>query len=1030
MQTLAEAIRADPHWSPVIPCKDQAGNPLTAGYDLVDGSGQGFKAGQAIYTYGLSDPVLRAAGPAAGRARRTAADDLRLRNKLWSPTPGTTTLVRDGGTPAPRTLGSSPRPGAAGPAFKWTVSDLTTHHGVRVDSTSIRVDDADNFSINASNVYLRTLYAGYQLFDDAGKTQGDEQTLRSISAVNSLLGIPMPTDPAALAFKMNGAASVRLLFGSLGTTDWDAIVSTRGALLTGLWQYGIPLVFMAVGKAFTSSSAFNKIVNDPDLVKAALGWALPNIGGGLVVASAATNTKKVLFSFGDVVLGIVLAKGMEELGKWLIEQAGSEALSAAFGPVGWAFRIAAVGVDFENMAITTGEVLSSPACITVTVSRALDVALTLHPDPRHGEAGKPETAVWPAVATHYVATLQPRHGTAKTLKGQLPATTGNTPLPLRFQDVPAGGEFRILVGLYSANDWLAGSRQGDWTQARPNQGTTLQLGDKSITETLVPLAPDSQYVFKEKVADRAGAFVWQAGSTPPVATRSSLDCGGNATLCELVGLTINNSAFQVGYAWRASGQHLSPDAPAAPASDAQLYAVQNLSVLAEPGSRLKATGLGFTGRPAIAYAPSTAAKDQIDPANFVLDPRGGGMHLRRVVLDDGQRDFGLGNPDLKSWGRFPLENVDALAVHPNNAVIACSWQDHKMMILNPPPAPVPDDQAPVALMVSGKGSRQGLMQGPKALAVAPDGRILVLETVNRRVQAFDTKGNPVPSFTPFPALFTLGTAQVAADLDAGRVPETFLRSTAALPLFTLAPAFAAQLDAARFQPRNDPLILELSRQGVILGYDPDHMDDPKQSAQISVLDKGRSWVISDPRGMAWVVLAQDQGLAVFHRPTGVEVRVEAPGRQWLLVEHATGDAWKLTASPAAPDQTEVRSSLSFFPLRGDAAGALTYLDMAVEAQGYVYVLSYRGDGSQATDYLLDVYGPDGGFCFRTPDPSLTTAPQNVVAGRIAVDVWRDLYALTFEAMRGPGGGPQPGLAHWIPTPPLFDLPLSNQPDLN
>jgi len=1024
MQLLAKAI-ADPNsqpWSPVVPCKDQNGNPLTAGYALDD-----FTPGQQLYTYSLSDSVLQTVNPATGGTRRTASDDMRLQNKAWSPTPGTTALVQDPGATA-----TNARLTAGDPTFKWTVKERTDHHGVSVDSGSISVDSKDNFSINAANSYLRTLYVGYQLYDDAGKPMGDKELLFSISAVNTLMGIPMPTDPTPLQFNLNGAASVQLYFGSLGTTDWDADVSSRGALLTGLWQYGVPIVFLIAGKALTSTSTFNKIVNDKDLTAIAVAIGLPIVGGGVATAAALTNTKKVLFSFADVVLGLVLQKGMEKLGTWLVEQAGKGAIAKAFGPVGWVMQLAAVAMNVEEMAVTTGEVLSSPANITVTVSRALDVSLTLHPDPRHGEAGKPETAVWPSVAQKYLVTLQYKDGTNYQLTGEMPATTSNTPLPLTFTDVPAGGQFRILAGLYSANGWLAGSWQSDWLEAVPNQGTTLQLGDQNITENLVPLAGDTQYVYKEKVVAKGGDFVWQAGDPPPSATLTSLNCPGSANLCELVDITINNSGFQVGYAWRASGQNLHPDSASAPTSNAQLYAVQNLSVLADPGSRLKTTAIGFTNRPAVGYAPSTNATDEIDQTNFILDPRGGGMNLRQVVLDNGQTDFGLGDPNLKSWGRFPLENVDALAVHPSNAVIAASWQDHKLMVLSLPTAPTDDANAPVALPVSGQGIRQGLTQGPKALAIAPDGRILVLESLNRRVQAFDLKGNPVPSFTPVGILAKLPTAQIAASLDGGQVPEAFqsmLQTTGYTFMFNLDASYAAELDGGKFQPQSDPLITALSQQGVILAYDPEAMSDPAQSAQITVVQKGQSWIITDPRGMAYQVLLQSGSLWVYQRPTQVEVRVEQQGQQWLIIDRGSSNAWRLMPSPADPTQTEVKVALSFFPLRGVRVGSITYLDMAVEAQGYVYVLSYMNDGSKPTDYLLDIYGPDGTFVCRTPDPSVTKSPQNVVAGKIAVDIWRNLYALTYEPMQGVST-PQPGLAHWNPTPPLFDLDLKLQPDFN
>lgn len=1022
MTVLSNAIGAAGTWAPVIPCTDQHGTPLQAGYELKDEHG-GFAPGQQLYTYSLVPAVAAAASPATGGARRTAADDVRLAGKTWAPTPGTSVIQQSPGRPARSAVGDL--------AYKWTVTERTDHHGVTVDPGSIKVDGAGTFTIDAANSYLRTLFAGYQLLDELGTPSGEKQKLHSVSATNTIMGIPTWTDPTSLSIPLGDAAGVQLLFGSLGTSDWDPLVSPPGALLTGLWQYGVPTVFLIAGKAFTSSSIFNKIVNDRELQAIVLAVGFGIVGGGLPTAAALTNTKSVLTAAGDAILTLAVQKGLETLGEWLIEQAGSGALVSAFGPVGWVLRLAAMGLDIEEMAVTTGEVLSSPACITVTAKRAIDVTLTMAPDPRHGEAGKPATAVWPAVATRYVATLQYKDGTSFQLKDELPATTSGTVLALRFADVPAGGSYRIFFGVYSGSGWLAGVWQSDWLAAQPTSGTTQALGEHAIRENLVPLAPDTQYVFKERITVSGGVFGWTAGGLPPSAPLTSLACGGGGTLCELVGITINDSAFQVGYAWRASGMGLPPDDPTAPPSNDQLYALQNLSVLARPMSRLKTSAIGLRNRPAIAYAPSTNSDAVVDETNFVVDPRGGGMNLRRVTLEDNRTTFGLEDPGLPSWGSLPLENVDAAAVHPSSAVIACSWQDSKLLLLDLPEAPAADGRAPTALMVSGEGLRQGLMQGPRALAVAPDGRILVLETVNHRVQAFDTKGNGVPGFTPGGVLATLPTAQVAAELNGGKVPEAVQSALAEAGLTfvgTIAASFAAQLDTRVYQAHGDPLIAALSAQGVLLAYDAAALGDPAQSAQILVVSAGSAWTVTDPRGFAWGIVAGAGGLTVSRRLAPVDVRVEHAGRQWLLIDGSTVAAWRLAESTGAPGTTEVRACLTFFPLRPARVGSITYLDMAVESQGHVYVLGYRDDGGKPGDYILDVYAPDGTFVLRTPDPSVTSAPQNVVAGRIAVDIWRNLYALTYEPLHAPG--PQPGIAHWTPTPPLFTLSLSTQPDFN
>ena len=769
MKALGNLIAATPSWSPVVRCTDHNGNPMSAGYDLKDKDGKGFSKGQALYTYGLDEHVQAAASAGVTGARRTASDDTSLTGKTWAATPGTSVIRQP--VPATSAAGATDA-GVGDAAFKWTVTERTDHHGVTVDPASIKLADG-TFSIDASNTYLRTLYVGYQLLDDQDNPIGKRELLYSVSATNTILGYPVWTDPTSLKLKLGDATKVQLLFGSLGVTDWEEEVSWRGALLTGLWQYGVPIVFMAAGKAITSSETFNKIANDPDLIVGVIGVAIGVLGGAVPTAAALMNTKVLLFGLGDAILGIALSKGCEKLGEYLLEQVAAGELASAWGPVGWFFKLAAAGLSIEEMAVTTGESLSSPACIKVTAARAIDVTLTLHPDPKHGEAGHPETAVWPAIAKKYVATLQYKSATSFKLEGELPSVTSGTPLPLTFADVPAGGTFRIIVGVYSASGWLAGSWQSDWMAAQPNSQTALALGDKSITEKLVPLAPDTQYRFKERIASDGHAFTWVAGGAPPATPITALDCGSAGTLCELVGLTINNSAFQVGYAWRASGQNLPPDAPNAPASSAQLYALQNLSVLAEPGSRLRRSGIGLTDRPAIAYSPSVKVdNDQIDQTNFIIDPRGGAMNLRKVTLDENRTTFGLEDPGLQSWGSLPLENVDAAAVHPSNALIACSWKDHKLMLLDLPDSSSSDAKAPTALMISGQGLREGLMQGPRALAVAPDGRILVLETINKRVQAFDTKGNGVPSFTPGPAMLTLDTSAIAGDLTAGAIPRS------------------------------------------------------------------------------------------------------------------------------------------------------------------------------------------------------------------------------------------------------------------
>ena len=1029
MQVLAGAIEdVGDEWSPIIQCCDKDGNPLRAGYDLDPGNG-GLSEGDQLYTQTIDDSVYEVLSAPVARANLTARNNPDLCGKTWAPQTGVTAVTNAAVSPPSQPPVKSAS--SSSTSYKWTVNEQTSHYGVSVDKTSIRVDDNDNFSIDANNSYLRTLYAGYQLKDERGKPISDIQSLRSISATNTVMGAPVSTDPTPLEFDLDQAAQVELLFGSLGTSDWQVDISDRGAMLTGLWQYGIPMAFIVAGKALKSSSTFNEIVNDEELVKTALTIAIPYVGVGSVVASALTNYRKVLFSLANIALGIAFEKGMEKLGEWMLAQLAASKLKKAMGPVGMMMRVASAVVNTVSLAVTTTECLASPATVRITASRAIDVTLTLHPDPAHGEVGNPATAVWPSVATRYQVTLQYKQGTSFVEKGPMPTTTSNTPLTITFTDVPAGGEFQIIAGVYSETGWLAGSWQSDCISAHPNSGSTLDLGDHEIVENLVPLAPATQYVYKEELTYDGSTFEWNNGE-PATATVDALDPGDSGTLCELVGMTINNSAFQVGYTWRSSGQNLPPDTLSAPQSDQQLYGVQSLSVLAEPSSRLIQTDIGFMNRPQIAYAPSITSDEEINQQNFVLDPRGGGMHLRQVELSEDWTDFGFGNSTLQSWGRFPLQNLDALAVHPSNMVVGVSFQDHKMMIAPLPATGVPDDEAPEALIVSGEGIQQGLMKGPMALAISPDGRILVLESANNRVQAFDIKGNPVTTFTPDDPLFALTTADIAADLDAGNVPSAFVNAlvdSSTTYQDWLDDTFVTQLDSGQFVPENDPLIQALSEKRIFLSYNPDDMNNPTVSSQIQVVMPGLVWDIIEPRGYAWRLVLQDGLISIFSVPAKVTVKIQTQGQRWLLTDNLLGQSWQFSPSTAEPTQTLVNKALSYFPLT-NSEDDVTYLDMGVEAEGHIYVLYYINNGSATTDYYLDIYAPTGTLLLRTPDSSVTASPQNVVAGKIAVDIWRNLYTLGFGSMAGPNGAVQPQIAHWHPTTPLFSLDVSLQKDLN
>jgi hypothetical protein len=97
---------------------------------------------------------------------------------------------------------------------------------------------------------------------------------------------------------------------------------------------------------------------------------------------------------------------------------------------------------------------------------------------------------------------------------------------------------------------------------------------------------------------------------------------------------------------------------------------------------------------------------------------------------------------------------------------------------------------------------------------------------------------------------------------------------------------------------------------------------------------------------------------------------------------------------------------NMMPLRDEGAGVV-YLDLGIESQGYLYVLSYVNNGQAVSDYRLDIYTPEGSFLTRT---------TGIAAARMAVDAFRNVYALNYETL---ANAPriEPSLSQWVPSTP-------------
>jgi hypothetical protein len=436
----------------------------------------------------------------------------------------------------------------------------------------------------------------------------------------------------------------------------------------------------------------------------------------------------------------------------------------------------------------------------------------------------------------------------------LSAGTHSDPLPISFIDIPGGGKLKVTAVFYAANGWVAGKGSTDWVDALGTRGTTLVIDKLEIITNEPPLTGHSVYYHLEKLAYRNGAHVWNPGAAPTATLPQSEDA-----LRSLTGITMAQGPASIGYAWQATGLNVPENIASGPRSSIAMYTVQNVSLLEHPEQAYQALDVGYTQKSGICY--SLLSKSDGSGINFfvdshpVADANGAEwIYLRKVELSyDDKSQSSRCSPIVSgtgdSYGRFPATiALDDFVVHPQGYVFGINGAVNKLLRCELASSPVQDASSPEACLLSGEGTRVGLLLQPVAVAVGLDGVVMVLEDGNARVQAFDIHGNPVKYFKD--------------------------KTASILPLVK------------------------------------------RENSK--------------------------------------------------------------------------------------------YLDMDVEARGYVYVLSSIKDNAAPSDYFLDIYTPKGELLVTTP---------GVASGKITVSLLRDVYALNYELIHGANGRPEPSISHWIPPAP-------------
>jgi hypothetical protein len=519
----SQISRQGPHWQASVASTDINGNQLKWGPSFPS-------AGQPVYNNQLSAATIAGAAGAMQSPLTTSQQDGALQNASWSVNQGTGTIyhvapqaaraIRSGRARAKAAMAS------ANGGYAFTLNNLTPGNGLSIDDSSMSftpdrtTPGAGTLTINVSNSYLRSLYAYAQFLDANGNIikvssnggdPADYLPISVVTPVNVVLGIPLPTEPTVLSFDWSAdAASARLLHGGLGSSGWDNDLVWPGAILTGIFNYAIPGLFLLVGAELDSNAWFKTLEEEQPLVALLLKLGLGVFGAEESASVAFPDVSAFLSAMADAIAGFLVHEGLEQLQEYIVEKLGETAFEDAIPGVDIFFQIANRAVDVAEIAETTVEVLLSPCVYEVDIVRTLDVQATVSPDPTHGTSTNP--AIWPQIAATWEAVVQYDGGTSHSQTGSmLGLGTASQPITVTYAALPAGGSLQVKFNVYSATGFLCGQFTSAWQPAvLPTNQTILGIVG-SIQENLVPLTASTVYQFKQKLVynQAASAHMWQ-----------------------------------------------------------------------------------------------------------------------------------------------------------------------------------------------------------------------------------------------------------------------------------------------------------------------------------------------------------------------------------------------------------------------------------------------------------------------------------------------------------------------------------------
>ena len=430
--------------------------------------GQDWRTGQptnkSIYVW--SDETLENLALPLQNALRLTKDTPSLEGQCWS--------VQAGITEVPSSDTSGNRARSADAEASYTVKELTPQSGL---SNTFDYDPSTSTAtITLTNSYLRWLQVSVDQYGPGKEAIGSTVVLGQLSPVDTIMAVPLPAQPSAFPFKLDKEASSAIVsIGGLGQTPFDRKYDGDGIILTSIFNYAVPTAFIALGVAVDQGGS-----EWSDLTKSVVGkmltvletWVEGPVGSAV---SGNASLEDVLSAIANCAGALLLdaIAGSDALEKYVAAALGESVVEDAVPFIGWVARAIGSAADVASMIETSVEVARSPATMSLSIVRTMDVAVTVEADPTHN-------GLWPATATHYLITVTYDDGPTYTHAGEMNPTSQQDPVKYTFASLPAGGSLTVLACFYSADDWLAGQGKASSTPGTTQPGQ--HAGARSIRD--------------------------------------------------------------------------------------------------------------------------------------------------------------------------------------------------------------------------------------------------------------------------------------------------------------------------------------------------------------------------------------------------------------------------------------------------------------------------------------------------------------------------------------------------------------------